>query len=297
VSVRVHSRYDRRLSDTAVAGREVLIRLRVRRWFCGNPECARRTFTEQVSGLAARYARRTAILQRVLCAVGLALGGRAGARLTRVLAASVSRMTLLRLVRGLPDPDRPTPRVLGVDDFALRRGHHYGTVLVDVQTRRPVDVLPDRTAATLADWLRTHPGVQIVCRDRASAYAEGAREGAPDAVQVADRWHVWNNLAGAVERTVARHQGCLIAAVAVGSTTTDAADAAQHDVGPDEPRPALPGGPDERTDRWAVRARERHAAVHALLTDGVGITEICRRLGLARGTVRRFAPPTRCRSC
>lgn len=298
-SVRVHSRYDRHLSDTAAAGQEVLIRLTVRRLFCDNPECTKTTFVEQAPELAGRYARRTTILDRMLCAVALALGGRAGARLTRHLAASVSRMTLLRLVRGLPDPDHPTPRVLGIDDFALRRGHHYGTLLVDVESHRPVDVLADRTAQTVADWLRAHPGVQIICRDRASAYAEAARDGAPDAVQVADRWHVWHNLAEAIERTLAQHQDHLTAALTVQTDNEieqdniDAGgvviDADQQSRPDDPPVPETPPGPGDRTDRWALRARERHAAVHALVAEGMGIKAICRELNLARGTVRRFA--------
>ncbi|MEV0705908.1 ISL3 family transposase [Saccharopolyspora sp. NPDC050389] len=290
LSDRVHSRYERRLSDTATSSREVLIRLRVRRLFCDNTECAKKTFAEGVQELAARYGRRTTALERVLCAVALALGGRAGARLTQRLAAAVSRMTLLRMVRALPDSERSTPRVLGVDDFALCRGHHYGTILIDVESRRPVDVLTDRTAETLTAWLQAHPGVEIVCRDRAGAYAEGVREGAPDALQVADRWHVWNNLAGAVERTVARHQESLRAAVDTDADPGLDADADhQHDQDDHVPAPVLPLQPQDRTDRIATRTRERYAAIHALLAEGVGIRTISARLGLARGTVRRFA--------
>jgi transposase len=157
----VHSRYERRLADTGVAGREVLIQLRVRRFFCASEACGKKTFAEQAPGLTIRYGRVSTGLREALRAITLALGGRAGARLACRLAAGVNRMTLIRLLRGPPSPVPITaPRLLGVDEFALRRGHSYGTLLVDVQARRPVDILAERSADSFAIWLAARPGLR-----------------------------------------------------------------------------------------------------------------------------------------
>lgn len=155
----------------AVAGHPVVIRLTMRRFFCASSECAKRTFAEQVPELTSRHSRRSPLLTRALEAIGLALGGRAGERLAGTLSLAAGRTTLLRLVRALPEPDITALTALGIDDFALRRGQSYGTILVDMVTRRPVDLMAGRTAEVITGWLAAHPGVQVICRDRASAYA------------------------------------------------------------------------------------------------------------------------------
>jgi transposase len=183
----VHSRYCRTLADVAVGGRPALIVLSVRRLFCDNPRCGRRTFAEQVEGLTVRYQRRSPLLQHLVEMAGVLLAGRGGARLLQILKVPLSRTSVLFHLMRLPLAPTATPRVLGVDDFALY-ADVYGTLLVDADTRLPIELWAGRDAEQLAAWLRTHPGVEVVCRDGSLVYRQGITDGAPTAVQVSDRF-------------------------------------------------------------------------------------------------------------
>jgi len=277
-STRTHSRYERRLADAPIAGRAVQLRLRMRRFFCDNSQCLARTFVEQPAMLAAPRARRTLLLREALTVIAVALAGRAGARLAARLGMRTGRDSLLRLLRTLPDPQIGVLAVLGVDDFALRRGHVYGTVVIDMISGRPVDLLPDRESGTLAGWLLEHPEVEVICRDRAGAYAEAARQGAPQAVQVADRWHLWRNLGQAVEKAVTSRRTHL---AGTGAPADKTAPAGGPVVVPQVVR-ALP------EKKIVTRMREQHTAVHELRERGLSKAAIARRLGLHPATVRKL---------
>ena len=203
-SSRVHSRYTRRVADLPWHGVAVRLELHTRRFRCRNSLCAQAIFCERLPGVVAHYAQKTVRLNAALELIGFALGGEAGARLARELGLIVSPDTLIRRLRQAAQRESAPSRIVGVDDFAFRRGQRYGTLLVDLERRCPIDLLPDREAETLSAWLKAHPGIELVSRDRSRAYANGIAEGAPAAVQVADRRHLLKNLREALEQICKR---------------------------------------------------------------------------------------------
>ncbi|MGP3919067.1 ISL3 family transposase [Nonomuraea sp. 10N515B] len=286
ITTRRHGSYRRRLHHDAVEGHAVVVEVEVTRFRCDNPGCDLGTFTAELPGLAQRRQRRTPSLRAVLELVARAAGGRMGSRIAADLGvvSTASRISLIRLLRALPQRPPGEVRTLGVDDFATRRGHTYGTVLVDMDTNTVIDLLTDREADTLAAWLTGHPEVEVICRDRAGAYADGAARGAPNATQVADRFHLWKNLIDYVDKTVARHRADL------------AEPHPEQDAnGTPESLPASAAVFDEalaarRQDgRIVPRTTERHQAVHERLALGHSHSQIARDLGINRATVRRFA--------
>jgi transposase len=279
----VHSRYRRRPADLPSLGRALRMDLRVRRFYCRNAACTRRTFAERLPELLGPHARRTRRLVEAQGRVGVALGGEAGARLLQRLSMPASADTVLRLVRGLLLPEQEPPRVVGVDDWALRKGRTYGTILVDLERRRVLDLLPDRTATVLADWLRCRPGIEVVARDRSTEYARGILLGAPEAAQVADRWHLLANVRQVLERWLAGAHVRLRRLPPGPGAPAGARPGSRTEPFPrTRAEEAARGGRRERRVVLHEEVRRRHASGEKLLAIG-------RAMGLAVGTVRKYA--------
>jgi transposase len=322
---RVHSRYTRRLDDLPCLGRCLRLQFAARRFVCPLLDCPRRIFVERLPGFAAPWARTTDRLGQTQADIGSSLGGEAGSRLAAHLAMTTSPDTLLRRVKRFKNKSAPPPRIVGIDDWAWRKGQRYGTIVVDLERGDVIDLLPDRDADTVAAWLKAHPGVEVVSRDRSAAYAQAATEGASQAEQVADRWHLLKNLREAVERVLERHAAAVDAALKTTETPTEPAQVAAvpepgaatptptepaqvaavpepgaatspgesspprppSEVLPESPR--LPAEPSKRRKRI-----DRFEQVHELHRRGHSARRIARELGLSRRSVFRYLQRETC---
>jgi transposase len=285
-ATRLHSTYQRTLTDLPWAVVPVELRVRVRRFRCDTRSCRRQTFAEPLDVVAARSARTTARLTSAQTDTGLALGGAAGARLLARRGLPGSRNTLLRRVRRATLPDTPAPQVVGIDDWAWHKGQQYGTILVDLQRGRPIDLLADRATATVAAWFQAHPTVEVVARDRAEAYAAGIAQGAPTAVQVADRFHLFLNVAEALEQVLGAHTADLDAINTVQrQAPVPLADGTLAVPVPLPPQPATvqQTATQRRTQRVAL-----YEQVWALHRQGMGGHAIARHLGIGKSSVFRY---------
>ncbi len=283
----IHSRYQRHVADLPCGSRAVTLVVHARRFFCRTPTCPRQTFRERLPVLVAPGARRSYPLLHALTTIGMALGGKPGARLARRLGMPTSNQTLLRLVRAVPLPRAASPQILGVDDWAWKKGRRYGTILCDLEHHRAVDLLPERSADSVAAWLGACPDVTVIARDRSDLYADGASRGAPQARQIADRFHLMKNLGEALDRFL-QHKRAVIKQATTPATPSDAV--------------LPPGQPwQERQEEDSLRHHApvlaRYERVVALHAKGAEIADIARAVGISRTTVYRYVrlggPPER----
>ena len=298
----IHSWYQRSFTDLPWQGLAVRFRLRTRRWRCPNPGCMRQIFTERLPGVVAPFARRTVRLTDVVDAIAFALGGEAGARVLATLGLSISPDTLLDRVRTAEVPVSPAPRVIGIDDWAWRKGNRYGTILVDLERHRVSELLPDREVETISSWLHQHPSIEVIARDRGDAYIEAATTGAPQAIQVADRWHLLKNLVEIVEESLLQHRPALRAAAQALDPDTlppaaplEVPDVTSGPIMPNRLRQRLQEQVEARQHRHA-RLVEQYEAIQRLQQAGADVAHIARTVGVSRRTVYRyralFEPPS-----
>jgi transposase len=292
---RVHSHYCRTVADLPWADLVISLHLHVRKFFCDNASCPRKVFTERIPTLVAPSARRTVRLAQHQQQLGLALGGNPSARLSADLGCGTSRNTFLRLVRRLPLPEPATPEVVGIDDWAWRKGQRYGTIIIDLERHCPIALLEDREAETLAAWLRQYPTIRIVARDRAGVYAEAATKGAPQASQVADRFHLLRNLADTLLPVVEQHVKAVREATRSRPSSEPppdvverAARAVTEELAHTLPPPTLSPKHQAQADQRRAARCDRYERARELHAQGWPIRAIGRELGLNRNTVRSY---------
>lgn len=281
----VHSRYVRKPRDLPVQCRCVRLWVIARRWRCLNQDCPRTTFSESFGGLLERSAQRTERMTEIMRHLIVAVSSTVGAGLAQVMGMQVSGRTLLRVVNH-GEVQAPTPRVLGLDDFALRKGRTYGTILCDLETGKPIDILIGRTKQPVLEWLKNHPGIEIAARDRASSYADALSAGAPEAIQVADRFHLVRNVSDALKEVVDRQSWALPEPAPLPVSVCDPEP---------EPDPAPQPSPEKRVT-WveqkraaaADRVSRRYAEVWRLHASGMSARQIRKETGLSRSTIRKY---------
>jgi transposase len=309
-SERIHGSYGRTVADVPCGGRRVTLALTMRKFVCVTPDCPRKIFTERLSALVQSYARMTNRLSELLQTLGFATCGELGERVAPKLGMHVSGPTLLRRMRAVCIPPPQSVRILGIDDWAWKKGQTYGTILVDLETRRPIELLPDRSTESAETWLRTHPEVDIVSRDRGGNYAAAAKKGAPQAQQIADRFHLLKNLRERLKEVMDRKQSCLpeveehasdaIPPKAQGLKNTSVHEQAAPPAEPEpekhyrtispDPYQRPPGMKYDDFQKQVRRAKRsaRYEDVRTLIEQGWSQRAIARKLKLSRATVGKF---------